>query len=148
MVPAANTAGLFFKDSNIAKYYLVLDGKKHLISSPAAYRKLAAGKTKAYLADNNLLARIPTGSLAPSALPSALGSGANNGANTGATGGGTTGGGTASGSKTITYTVVSGDSLNKIAARFGTTLAKIVTDNKLKNPNSISVGLRLTIVIP
>jgi len=142
MVPAANSAGLFFKDPNIAKYYLVLDGKKHLISSPAAYRKLATGKTKAYLADENLLARIPTGSSAPASLP--------NNSESGGTDGGTdggTGGGSESGSKSITYTVVSGDSLNKIAAKFGTTVAKIIADNKLKNPNSISVGLKLTIVI-
>jgi len=131
MVIPASPAGLFFKDSNIAKYYLVQGGLKRIIATPAAYRKLATGKTKAFIADANLLARIPTGPPAPSSLT----------AGTGTTGG--SGGST----KTVTYVVAAGDSLNKIAAKFGTTVAKIIADNKLKNPNSISVGLKLTIVI-
>ena len=143
MVIAASPAGLFFKDSNIAKYYLVQDGKKRIIATPAAYRKLATGKTKAFVADTNLLARIPTGLPAPASLGS--NSDASGGTNSGGTGGA---GGSGGSQKTVTYTVASGDTLNKIAAKFSTTVAKIMTTNKITNPNSISVGLKLTIVIP
>lgn len=135
LVMTSSPAGLFFKDSNIAKYYLVQDGKKRIIASPAAYRKLATGKTKAFVADANLLARIPSGLPAPASLGTSSGSS-----------GGT--GGAVGSLKTITYTVQAGDSLNKIAAKFATTVAKIMSTNKITNPNSISVGLKLTIVIP
>jgi len=135
LVMTSSPAGLFFKDSNIAKYYLVQDGKKRIIASPAAYRKLATGKTKAFVADANLLARIPTGLPAPASLGTSSGSS-----------GGT--GGAGGSQKTVTYTVQAGDSLNKIAAKFATTVAKIMSTNKITNPNSISVGLKLNIVIP
>ncbi len=140
IVMAASPAGLFFKDSNIAKYYLVQDGKKRIIATPAAYRKLATGKTKAFVADTNLLARIPTGLPAPASLGTESGAGA--GTNSGGTGG------TGGSQKTVTYTVATGDTLSKIAAKFSTTVAKIMTANKITNPNSITVGLKLTIVIP
>jgi murein DD-endopeptidase MepM/ murein hydrolase activator NlpD len=39
-----------------------------------------------------------------------------------------------------TYTVVKGDNLTKIASRFGTTVAKLVELNKIKNANLITVG--------
>ena len=39
-----------------------------------------------------------------------------------------------------TYTVVRGDNLTKIAARFGTTVAKLVEINGIKNANLINVG--------
>ena len=37
----------------------------------------------------------------------------------------------------ITYTVKRGDTLSAIAARYGTTVSKIVKDNNIKNPNLI-----------
>jgi LysM repeat protein len=40
----------------------------------------------------------------------------------------------------ITYTVVSGDSLSKIAARTGSTTGALATGNCIANPNAISVG--------
>lgn len=45
-----------------------------------------------------------------------------------------------------TYTVVSGDNLSSIAARFGTTVAALVSANGISNPNLINVGqvLRLS----
>jgi len=41
---------------------------------------------------------------------------------------------------TGTYTVVSGDNLTKIAAKYGTTVAKLVEINGIKNANLINVG--------
>jgi LysM repeat protein len=46
---------------------------------------------------------------------------------------------------TITYTVVAGDSLSAIAARYHTTVAAIAIANKIKNVNLISIGQKLTI---
>lgn len=48
--------------------------------------------------------------------------------------------------ETITYKVVKGDVLSKIASKFGTTVAEIMALNKfITNPNVISVGWVLTI---
>ncbi|MBN2303189.1 MAG: LysM peptidoglycan-binding domain-containing protein [Anaerolineae bacterium] len=44
-----------------------------------------------------------------------------------------------------TYTVVAGDTLSRIAARFGTTVAALVQANNIVNPNLIYVGQVLTI---
>lgn len=46
---------------------------------------------------------------------------------------------------TGTYTVVSGDNLTRIAARYGTTVAKLVEINGIKNANLINVGQVLKI---
>ena len=57
-------------------------------------------------------------------------------------------GGTTS-SKTTTHTVVAGDTLSELAAKYGTTVAKIVAANKSKysniTANYIVVGWKLTI---
>lgn len=44
------------------------------------------------------------------------------------------------------YTVKSGDTLSKIAAKFGTTYQKIAKDNGISNPDEIYVGQKLKIV--
>jgi lysozyme len=44
------------------------------------------------------------------------------------------------------YTVKSGDTLSKIAAKFGTTYQKIAKDNGISNPDKIYVGQKLKIV--
>jgi LysM repeat protein len=47
----------------------------------------------------------------------------------------------------VTYTIVAGDNLSKIAKRFGVTQAQILSANpKIKDPNKIAVGQ--VIVIP
>jgi LysM repeat protein len=47
--------------------------------------------------------------------------------------------------KPSTYTVVSGDTLTKIATRFGVTQAALMAANKITNPNSIQLGQKLVI---
>ena len=47
--------------------------------------------------------------------------------------------------KVINYRVKKGDTLNKIAKKYGTTVKKLVTDNKIKNPNLIYRGQILKI---
>ena len=48
--------------------------------------------------------------------------------------------------KTVIYTVKKGDTLTVIAAKYKTTVAKIVKDNKIKNPDLIIVGQKLKII--
>lgn len=47
--------------------------------------------------------------------------------------------------QTITYTVKKGDTLSKIAEKYGTTVKKIATDNNIDNVNLIRVGQKLKI---
>ena len=51
----------------------------------------------------------------------------------------------ASAKKTVTYTVKKGDTLAKIASKYKTTVAKLVKDNGIKNPNLIKVGQKIKI---
>ena len=53
--------------------------------------------------------------------------------------------GSGSGSSAVYYTVKSGDTLSKIAAKYGTTYQKIATLNGIKNPNKIYVGQKLRV---
>ena len=48
-------------------------------------------------------------------------------------------------SNVVTYTVHSGDTLSGIAAKYGTTTAKLQSNNNIKNANLISVGQKLVI---
>lgn len=48
--------------------------------------------------------------------------------------------------KTVTYTVKKGDTLIAIAAKYETTVAKIVKDNNIKNPDLIYAGQKLKII--
>ena len=48
-------------------------------------------------------------------------------------------------SKTVTYTVKSGDTLSAIAKKYGTTYQKIASDNGISNPNKIYPGQKLVI---
>lgn len=52
---------------------------------------------------------------------------------------------TAPGSEGFWYTVVSGDNLSRLAARFGTTVAAIMSANNITNANIIRVGQQLWI---
>ena len=46
---------------------------------------------------------------------------------------------------TVTYIVKKGDTLSKIAKKYGTTYQKIAKDNNIANPNVIDVGQKLVI---
>lgn len=59
--------------------------------------------------------------------------------------GGSGGSGTGGGAATVTYVVKAGDTLGSIAARYGTTVAKLARLNGLDNPSLIRVGAKLTI---
>lgn len=68
------------------------------------------------------------------------------GSSTGGNAGGNAGGGAGSaGSGDIIYTVVKGDTLSGIAARYGTTYQKLAEYNGISNPNVISVGQKIKI---
>jgi LysM repeat protein len=47
--------------------------------------------------------------------------------------------------KPKTYTVVAGDYLNKIAAKFGVSATALMNANKITNANSIKIGQVLVI---
>lgn len=67
---------------------------------------------------------------------------------TGGGSGGTAGGNTGSSNTSsgeVVYTVVAGDTLSKIAARYGTTYQKLAEYNGISNPNVISVGQKIKI---
>lgn len=50
-------------------------------------------------------------------------------------------------SSSVVYTVVRGDTLSEIAARYNTTVSKLVTDNNISNPNLIYPGQRIGISV-
>ncbi|BCK73996.1 hypothetical protein Srufu_079490 (plasmid) [Streptomyces libani subsp. rufus] len=56
-----------------------------------------------------------------------------------------TGGGSSDGGSTTTYTVKKGDTLSAIAKKYGTTVAKLVSLNKLKDADKLTVGQKLKI---
>lgn len=62
-----------------------------------------------------------------------------------ATSSGTSGGDTGATSGDVVYTVVAGDTLAKIAARYGTTYQKLASYNGIANPDVISVGQKIKI---
>lgn len=69
--------------------------------------------------------------------------GSSSGGSTGGNGSGSTGSGSASGD--TVYTVVKGDTLSRIAARYGTTYQKLAAYNGIANPNVIRVGQKIRI---
>ncbi|MEN9956877.1 MAG: hypothetical protein RIR46_485 [Actinomycetota bacterium] len=126
--------GRFIRVKDTPTYYLIEAGKKRAIATAAAYRALAANKTKAVVVDAAFAERIATGAPAPVKLTETT----TDGAEDGSTGGN-------SGSTPVTYTVKSGDTLAGIAAKYKTTVAKLMAANGIKNANSIQVGQKLTI---
>src|SRR5699024_2424966 len=52
---------------------------------------------------------------------------------------------TSSSQETIIYTIKSGDTLNKIAKKYGVTVSSIVSLNNIKNPNKIKAGQTIVI---
>jgi lysozyme len=87
------------------------------------------------LVDASFAARIPNGAPAPAKITETNNGVGSSGDSTGDSGGSTP----------VTYSVKSGDTLAGIAAKFKTTVAKLMTANGIKNANSIQVGQKLTI---
>ena len=135
MVPESDVLGRFIRVKDTPTYFLVEAGKKRAIASAAAYRALSLNKTKAVMVDATFADRIPNGAPAPVKLTETNTGGGSNDGSTGGNGGSTP----------VTYTVKSGDTLAGIAAKFKTTVAKLMAANGIKNPNSIQVGQKLTI---
>jgi hypothetical protein len=144
-VVSDQVAGRFVFDETARKYFLIDSGKRRPIATAAAYRKLATGLTKSFVADKNLLARVPIGAAAPTSLTSGGSTSGGSGDSGGSTGGGSTGGGSTT---PTTYTVVAGDTLSKIATKFKTTVDLLLKANNLTSANLIKVGQKLTIVLP
>jgi len=65
------------------------------------------------------------------------------GTNGTSTGGGT--GTTGTGGATSTYTVQAGDTLGKLALRYGTTVAALLKLNGLSNPDALAIGQKLKV---
>jgi LysM repeat protein len=63
----------------------------------------------------------------------------------GSAGGSTSTGGTTGASGAGTYTVQAGDTLGKIAARYGTTVSALLQLNGLTNPDVIAIGQKLKV---
>lgn len=70
---------------------------------------------------------------------------AENGGSSGSTGGNSSGSTGSGGSGDTVYTVVRGDTLSGIAARYGTTYKKLAAYNGIANPNVIRVGQKIRI---
>lgn len=68
-----------------------------------------------------------------------------NGGSSGSTGGNSSGSTGSGGSGDTVYTVVRGDTLSGIAARYGTTYKKLAAYNGIANPNVIRVGQKIRI---
>jgi LysM repeat protein len=135
MVAESDVLGRFIRVKDTPTYYLVEAGKKRAIASAAAYRALSLNKTKAVVVDASFADRFATGAPAPVKLTETNTGGDTNSGSNGDNGASTP----------VTYTVKSGDTLAGIAAKYKTTVAKLMAANVIKNANSIQVGQKLTI---
>jgi LysM repeat protein len=111
------------------KYFLVENGKKRPIASTTQYLALKGSGAKAFSVDTRFASRIPTGSkvegsaaevesniAVPTPAPST------------------------SATSSRTYRVIAGDTLSRIAYKFRTKTAILVSLNNLTNANLIRVG--------
>jgi LysM repeat protein len=170
LTKSATTLGRFVKTADKA-YYLIDGQTKRAIKTVAAYEKLRGTSAKAALVGPYFLSKIPTGKAAgvsvsverfnveapivfpvpsstptatPVASPSPSASASPKPTVTATPKPTSTPKPTAS-AKPKTYTVVAGDLLSKIAAKFGVTTTALMTANKITNANLIKVGQVLII---
>jgi LysM repeat protein len=169
---SASTLGRFVR-TDTKQYFLIEGQVKRPIKNAAAYEKLRGTGPKAILAGPYFLSLITTGKAAgstvsaepfavqppivlpdpnvkpvptPSASPSPSSSPKPSASPKPSTSPSPSASPSASPSvKPKTYTVVAGDYLNKIAAKFGVTTTALMTANKITNANSIKVGQVLII---
>lgn len=111
------TVARFARDATTKRGYYISAGQKRLITSPATYKALKGSGTGYVDLESKFLQLIPTGPNAENKPVTPVGK---------------------------TYTVVSGDTLSAIAAKFKTTVAKLKALNKLTSDN-IQVGQVLTV---
>jgi LysM repeat protein len=165
---SSTTLGRFVRSAT--KQYFLIEGQvKRPIANVAALKKLRGTGPKAVLVGPYFLSLIPTGKAAGSTMsvepldaqppivlpepnvkpvptPSASPSPSSSPKPSASPKPSTSPSPTASPSvKPKTYTVVPGDYLNKIAAKFGVTTTALMTANKITNANSIQVGQILII---
>ena len=123
-------ASRFILDSS-GRYFLIQDGKKRQLTNRAHYLRLRSGGPEVVSVNNTYAAQISTGSrvttdvaaiadTAPATPPAS------------------------EFSQTVqsnrTYTVRRGDTLSRIASRFGTTTRVLMSLNNIRNANQIRVG--------
>ena len=158
--------GQFVRDENRALWF-IRDGKKHRIANWTNYLALA-GSARGYVwVSNYFVSRIPTGPAAPASADLVTGDTWVAPVFSGALATGVTTptapaptptpapvapnpnpvGQPAQTSQTVEYIVQSGDTLLRIANRFGVTTQQIITLNSITNPNLIRVGQRLLIPV-
>jgi LysM repeat protein len=156
-------AGSRFIQTPDKKFFLVEGGKKLPLKNKAQYQSLKGTSPNAISVDNAFAARIPTGKAvkagapvvadAVSALPTPTASPApNRPTPTPTVSPRPTASPTPSASPTPTpspsptasatkrYTIKEGDTLTRIASRFGTTLKKLMELNGITDPNRIRIG--------
>jgi LysM repeat protein len=170
LTKSANTLGRFVKTADKA-YYLIDGQTKRAIKTVAAYEKLRGTSAKAALVGPYFLSKIPTGKAAgvsvsverfnveapivfpvPSSTPTATpvaspspSASASPKPTVTATPKPTSTPKPTATAKPKTYTVVAGDLLSKIAAKFGVTTTALMAANKITNANLIKVGQVLII---
>lgn len=150
--------GQFVRDEGRTLWFIG-DGKKHRIANWTSYLALA-GEARGYVwVSNHFVGRIPTGPAAPASVElitsdswtapifsGTLGPASASGASTSTpTPSPTPTAGSQPGSQSVEYIVQSGDTLLRIANRFGVTTQQIINFNSISNPNLIRVGQRLLI---
>jgi LysM repeat protein len=174
-LPRATTQlGRFIRTSD-KQIWLVAGGKKRAIATTAQYLALKGERYPLVAVDESFSARLPIGAKAPGVLggtvigpetpsptasptatptPAATPTKSPTPTPTATKSPTPTPSATKSPTPTPTptattkpsnYTVVAGDTLSKIATRFGVTQAALMAANKITNPNSIQLGQKLVI---
>jgi LysM repeat protein len=168
-LPRSSTQlGRFIRTAD-KQIWLVAGGKKRAIATTSQYLVLKGERYPLVAADEAFSARLPIGAKAPASLGgTVIGPDTPNPTATPTPSSSPTASSTPTKSPTptptptatktstptptptattkpSTYTVVSGDTLTKIATRFGVTQAALMAANKITNPNSIQLGQKLVI---
>ena len=165
---ATVTIGRFIKTSDTRQIFLIDDGKKRLVASAAAYEKLRGDEPPFVVVGPYFASKIPTGAAAPKTLPAAEAAPEVTPSPTASPTASPSASPSASPTPTVspspkpsvsaspkpsvspsaiakTYVVVSGDTISRIAAKFGVTSTALMLANKITNANLIKIGQVLVI---